>query len=196
MSRNRKTVPKGLHRQIRHSGFKETIKVYDEEDLMHLIEKQNDFFFLVLDGVQDPHNLGACLRTCDGVGVNGVIVPRDHAVSVTDTVRNISCGGAENIPVYRVKNLSKSLEMIKESGIRIVGTEDETTRSIYDIDLTGSLAIVLGAEGHGMKKKTRECCDEVVKIPMRGEVPCLNVSVATGVCLYEALRQRLSLQKF
>lgn len=194
MSRSRKSPGRHVKREIRHADLNSPIKVYDEDDLICALEKleDQDCIFLILDGVQDPHNLGACLRTCDGAGVKGVVVPKDRAAPLTDTVRNTSCGGAENIPVYRVKNLAHSLGHMKEYGFNLVGTEDETNKYIYDIDLTGKLGMVLGAEGGGMRRLTRDACDIVVKIPMAGKVDCLNVSVATGVCLYESVRQRLN----
>jgi len=145
---------------------------------------------LVLDGVTDPHNLGACLRVADGAGAQAVIAPRDHAAGINATVAKVASGAAETMPYFMVTNLARTLNELKERNIRCVGTSDDADKTIYDIDLTGPVALVLGAEGEGMRQLTRKTCDELVSIPMRGAVESLNVSVASGVCLYEALRQR------
>ncbi len=148
--------------------------------------------FLILDGVTDPHNFGACLRVADGAGVNAVVIPKDRSASINATVSKVSSGASEVMPVITVTNLVRSMKEMQESGVWIIGTDDEAEKSIYDIDLTGSIAIVMGAEGEGMRRLTKETCDELVHIPMQGVVSSLNVSVASGVCLYEALRQRLA----
>ena len=145
---------------------------------------------LVLDGVTDPHNLGACLRVADGAGAHAVIAPKDHAVGLNATVAKVASGAAETVPYLMVTNLARSLNEMKERDIRIVGTSDDAERTIYDLDLGGPVALVLGAEGTGLRQLTRKTCDELVRIPMQGAVESLNVSVAAGVCLYEALRQR------
>jgi 23S rRNA (guanosine2251-2'-O)-methyltransferase len=145
---------------------------------------------LVLDGVQDPHNLGACMRTADAAGVAAVIVPKDRAAGLSATVRKVASGAAESVPLIQVTNLARTLRWLKERDIWIVGTDDQAEQSLYGAKLTGPLAIVLGAEGTGMRRLTREACDVLVNIPMRGIVESLNVSVATGVLLYEAVRQR------
>ena len=145
---------------------------------------------LVLDGITDPHNLGACLRVADGAGAHAVIAPKDHAVGVNATVAKVASGAAESVPYFMVTNLARTLNELKERGIRIIGTSDDAPKSLYDIDLSGPIAIVLGAEGSGMRQLTGRTCDELVSLPMRGAVESLNVSVASGVCLYEALRQR------
>ena len=145
---------------------------------------------LVLDGVTDPHNLGACLRSADAAGVAAVIVPRDRAVGLTPVVRKVAAGAAETVPLVQVVNLARTLRELKERGVWLVGTTDEAPRTLYDVDLRGPTALVLGAEGEGMRRLTREACDELVSIPMAGAVESLNVSVATGVALYEAVRQR------
>ena len=145
---------------------------------------------LVLDGVQDPHNLGACLRTADAAGVSAVIVPRDRAAGLSPTVRKVASGAAETMPLIQVTNLARTLRWLKERDVWIVGTDDEAQTSLYQAKLTGPLAIVLGAEGAGLRRLTRESCDVLVNIPMRGVVESLNVSVATGIALYEAVRQR------
>jgi len=145
---------------------------------------------LVLDGITDPHNLGACLRVADGAGAHAVIAPKDHAVGVNATVSKVASGAAETVPYFMVTNLARTLNELKDRDIRVIGTSDTATKSIYDIDLSGPVALVLGAEGAGMRQLTGKTCDELVSIPMRGAVESLNVSVASGVCLYEALRQR------
>lgn len=145
---------------------------------------------LVLDGVQDPHNLGACMRTADAAGVAAVIVPKDRAAGLSATVRKVASGAAESVPLIQVTNLARTLRWLKEREIWIVGTDDQAEHSLYGAKLTGPLAIVLGAEGTGLRRLTRENCDVLVSIPMRGIVESLNVSVAAGVLLYEAVRQR------
>ena len=145
---------------------------------------------LVLDGVTDPHNLGACLRVADGAGAQAVIAPRDHAVGVNATVAKVASGAAETVPYFMVVNLARTLGELKERQIRIIGTADDAPQSLYEADLRGPVALVLGAEGPGMRQLTRKTCDELVRIPMAGAVESLNVSVASAVCLYEALRQR------
>jgi len=145
---------------------------------------------LVLDGVTDPHNLGACLRVADGAGAHAVIAPKDHAVGINATVAKVASGAAETIPYFMVTNLARTLGELKERSIWCIGTSDDAPRTVYQADLKGPVALVLGAEGAGMRQLTRKTCDELVSIPMRGAVESLNVSVASGVCLYEALRQR------
>jgi 23S rRNA (guanosine2251-2'-O)-methyltransferase len=145
---------------------------------------------LALDGVTDPHNLGACLRVADGAGVHAVIAPKDHAVGVNATVAKVASGAAETVPYIMVTNLARALTELKEREVTIVGTSDDAGRTLYDIDLSGPLALVLGAEGKGLRQLTRNTCDALVRIPMAGAVESLNVSVAAGVCLYEAVRQR------
>jgi 23S rRNA (guanosine2251-2'-O)-methyltransferase len=147
-------------------------------------------FLLVLDGVQDPHNLGACLRTADAVGVTAVIVPKDRAAGLSPVVRKVASGAAETVPLIQVTNLARTLRWLKEREVWIIGTDDEASHSIYDSKLTGAIAVVLGAEGAGLRRLTKDNCDLLVSIPMRGVVESLNVSVAAGVMLYEALRQR------
>ncbi|MBC7547242.1 MAG: 23S rRNA (guanosine(2251)-2'-O)-methyltransferase RlmB [Polaromonas sp.] len=145
---------------------------------------------LVLDGVTDPHNLGACLRVADGAGAHAVIAPKDHAAGISAIVSKVASGAAETMPYFMVTNLSRTLGELKERNIWCIGTSDDATKTIYDVDLKGPVALVLGAEGEGMRQLTRKTCDDLVSIPMRGAVESLNVSVASGVCLYEALRQR------
>ncbi|PWW46369.1 23S rRNA (guanosine(2251)-2'-O)-methyltransferase RlmB [Melaminivora alkalimesophila] len=145
---------------------------------------------LVLDGVTDPHNLGACLRVADGAGAQAVIAPKDHAAGINATVAKVASGAAETVPYFMVTNLARTLGELKERGIWVIGTSDDAQQTLYDVDLKGPVALVLGAEGTGMRQLTRKSCDQLVRIPMRGAVESLNVSVASAVCLYEALRQR------
>ena len=145
---------------------------------------------LVLDGVTDPHNLGACLRVADGAGAHAVIAPKDHAAGISAIVSKVASGAAETMPYFMVTNLARTLGELKERNIWCIGTSDDAENTIYDVDLKGPVALVLGAEGEGMRQLTRKTCDQLVSIPMHGAVESLNVSVASGVCLYEALRQR------
>ena len=176
-------------RMNKHSaGGKALLK--DESEIDELLESKKELFILVLDCVQDPHNLGACIRTANGAGVDAVIIPKDKAAPVTDTAIAISCGGAAHTPIFRVTNLSRVLDKLKKAGVWIGGTSDQATTDLYDTNLKGSLALVMGAEGKGMRRLTEEKCDFLISISMAGHVDCLNVSVATGVCLFEAVRQR------
>jgi 23S rRNA (guanosine2251-2'-O)-methyltransferase len=145
---------------------------------------------LVLDGIQDPHNLGACLRSADAAGVHAVVVPRDNSAPITPVVRKVASGAAESLPLFRVTNLVRALEAMKAAGIWLVGAAGEADRDLYDIDLKGPVALVLGAEGAGLRRLTRDTCDFLARIPMAGTVESLNVSVAAGICLFEAVRQR------
>jgi 23S rRNA (guanosine2251-2'-O)-methyltransferase len=168
-------------------------ETYDESFLLKLAEeKGRDAFFLMLDGVTDPHNLGACLRAADGAGVQAVIVPKDNSVGLTPVVSKVACGAAETMPLVMVTNLTRTLEKLQQQGAWVVGTTGEAEQLIYDIDLTGPMVLVMGAEGPGMRQLTQKQCDFLAKLPMAGEVSSLNVSVATGICLYEVVRQRSS----
>jgi len=179
-------------REHRHTDHSIATEILAEADLWSLLDSLvGPPFLLVLDQVQDPHNLGACLRTADGAGVHAVIAPRDRSVGLTHVVRTVACGAAEKVPFVQVTNLVRTLEELKARGIWTVGTAGEATRSLYETDLTGPLALVMGAEGTGLRRLTRERCDFLVAFPMAGTVPSLNVSVAAGICLYEAVRQRL-----
>jgi len=149
-----------------------------------------DSLLLVLDGVQDPHNLGACLRSADACGVDAVIIPKDRAVKLNATVRKVAAGGAESVPLVEVTNIVRSLERLKQAGYWIYGTSDDAPTSLFDIEYRGPIALVMGGEGGGLRRLTREACDHLVRLPMRGVVESLNVSVATAVCLYEILRSR------
>ena len=160
------------------------------DDLLDTLEGPP--LLLVLDGVTDPHNLGACLRVADGAGAHAVIAPKDHAVGLNATVAKVASGAAETVPYFMVTNLARTLTELKERDIRIVGTAEDAPISLYEAVFTGPVALVLGAEGAGMRQRTRRHCDELVRLPMKGAVESLNVSVASGVCLYEALRQRRS----
>jgi len=168
--------------------------VMSEAELDTLLqgEEGHASLFLVLDGVQDPHNLGACLRSADAVGVSGVILPKDRAVGITPVVRKVACGAAESVPLIQVTNLARTLRRLKDAGLWIIGADAEGTTSLYEADLSGPLALVLGAEGKGLRRLTREHCDVLVTIPMSGTVASLNVSVAAGVCLFEAVRRRIA----
>ena len=145
---------------------------------------------LVLDGVTDPHNLGACLRVADGAGAHAVIAPKDHAAGINATVAKVASGAAETVPYFMVTNLARTLGELKERNIWVIGTSDQATQTIYQADFKGAVALVLGAEGDGMRQLTAKTCDQLVSIPMMGAVESLNVSVASGICLYEAVRQR------
>jgi 23S rRNA (guanosine2251-2'-O)-methyltransferase len=145
---------------------------------------------LVLDGVQDPHNLGACLRIADAMGANALIAPKDRAVGLTPVVSKVACGAAETVPYLTVTNLARTMRELKDYGVRIIGTDDTAEREIMAVDASGSVAWVLGSEGSGMRRLTREHCDELVRIPMYGTVTSMNVAVTAGICLYETRRQR------
>lgn len=166
-------------------------EVQDENFLDELLAGlQHPPFILVLDGVTDPHNLGACLRSCDAAGVDVVIAPKDRSVGITPAVQKVACGAAETVPLVVVTNLARTLKLLQSRGIWIVGAAGEAEQSIYQADLKGPLALVMGAEEKGMRRLTREHCDVLVKLPMAGSVSSLNVSVASGICLFEAVRQR------
>ena len=179
----------GTHR---HQGVVARVEViamsHSLDDTLDAVD--GDPLLLVLDGITDPHNLGACLRVADGAGAHAVIAPKDHAVGVNATVAKVASGAADTVPYFMVTNLARTLNELKERNIRIVGTSDDAPQSLYDLDLRGPLALVLGAEGSGMRQLTSKTCDQLVRLPMHGAVESLNVSVASGVCLYEALRQR------
>jgi 23S rRNA (guanosine2251-2'-O)-methyltransferase len=162
------------------------------DDVLDAVEDEGrgPALVLVLDGVTDPHNLGACLRTADGAGAHAVVAPKDHAVGLNATVAKVASGAAETVPYLMVTNLARTLGELQDRGVRVIGTSDDAPRTLFDADLTGPVALVLGAEGAGMRQLTRKSCDELVRIPMQGAVESLNVSVASAVCLYEALRQR------
>jgi 23S rRNA (guanosine2251-2'-O)-methyltransferase len=169
------------------------LPAYVESDLGRLLEMcQKPALILILDGVTDPHNLGACLRSADAAGVDFVIIPKDKNATMTPVVSKVACGAVEFIPIVRVTNLVRAMEVIKQDGIWIYGAAGEAQASLYSLDCLSSVAIVLGAEGTGMRRLTREHCDGLFALPMQGSVTSLNVSVATGICLYEVVRQRLT----
>ena len=162
-----------------------------EDAIDTILSKSDKPFVLVLDCVTDPHNLGAILRTADGAGVDAVIAPKDKSVGLTETVQRIAVGAAASVPFIRVTNLSRTMKKLqKEHGVWLIGTSDKATQTLYDMDFKGPVGLVMGAEGPGLRRLTEENCDLLIGIPMAGKVDCLNVSVATGVCLYEAVRQR------
>lgn len=163
---------------------------YLKSHLPKLIEDGVNPFILVLDGITDPHNLGACLRSAEAAGVQFVVVPKDNSAPLNSVVSKVACGAAEVIPLIRVTNLSRTLQWLQQQGVWIMGAAGEATQHHFEADLKGSLAIVMGSEGKGLRRLTREYCDGLIRIPMVGTVSSLNVSVATGVCLFEALRQR------
>lgn len=165
----------------------------DLDDILAAAERKEEIpFLLILDGVTDPHNLGACLRNADAAGVQAIIVPKDNAARLTATVRKVAVGAAESVPLVQVTNLSRTMKALQEMGIWIIGTAGETDTCLYDVKLAGPMALVMGAEGKGMRRLTRENCDQLVKLPMAGNVSSLNVSVATGICLFEIVRQRIA----
>jgi 23S rRNA (guanosine2251-2'-O)-methyltransferase len=183
----------GLAGTHRHQGVVARVEAmamsHSLDDTLDAVEEVP--LLLVLDGITDPHNLGACLRVADGAGAHAVIAPKDHAVGINATVSKVASGAADTVPYFMVTNLARTLNELKERDILVVGTSDDAQQSLYDIDLTRPVALVLGAEGSGMRQLTGKTCDVLVRLPMRGAVESLNVSVASGICLYEALRQRL-----
>lgn len=188
---NRKTLDDMVSGQ--HQGVVAKARLQssgNEADLAAIVEQQEKPFILILDGVTDPHNLGAILRSADAAGVHAVVAPKDRSVKLTSVVRKVACGAAESVPFITVTNLARTLRELQDAGVWIVGTAGETETLVYDADLKGPLALVLGAEGEGLRRLTRETCDSLVKIPMFGSVSSLNVSVAAGICLFEAVRQR------
>ncbi|OQX36314.1 MAG: 23S rRNA (guanosine(2251)-2'-O)-methyltransferase RlmB [Oceanospirillales bacterium LUC14_002_19_P2] len=167
-------------------------RVYRENELYELLDNLSETpFLLILDSITDPHNLGACLRSADAAGVHAVVVPKDNSAPLNGTARKIACGAADTVPLVTVTNLARTMRELKERGIWMIGTAGEASSNIYTTDLVGSLALVMGAEDKGMRRLTREHCDALVHLPMSGTVSSLNVSVATGVCLFEAVRQRI-----
>lgn len=191
---NRQTLDKKADGEV-HQGIIARVqpaKELNEADLDTILQHKQNPLLLVLDGVTDPHNLGACLRTADAAGVCAVIVPKDKSAQLTSIARKVACGAAETMPLIRVTNLARTLrDLQNDHNIWVIGTAGEATETLYQTKLTAGLALVMGAEGEGMRRLTREHCDQLVSIPMAGSVSSLNVSVATGVCLFEIVRQRL-----
>ncbi len=178
---------------LRHQGVVAdyaAVNALDESDLPELLERSEKPLVLVLDGVTDPHNFGACLRSAAAAGVSVVVSPRDRSAPINATVRKASAGAADRIPVVRVTNLARALDVLKQAGVWLVGLAGEAEQSLYSIELSGAIAIVMGGEGEGLRRLTREHCDYLARIPMPGDTESLNVSVATGVALFEAVRQR------
>lgn len=166
-------------------------EAFDESFLFKIFEQHGpDTFFLMLDGVTDPHNLGACLRSADGAGVHAVIVPKDNSVGLTPIVQKVACGAAESVPLVSVTNLTRTIKKLQELGIWVVGTTEKSEQTLYQTNLSGPITLIMGAEGVGMRNLTQKQCDFLTKLPMQGQVESLNVSVAAGICLYEIRRQR------
>ena len=180
--------------EVAHQGVVAAVrplKPWDEQDLLGLLDRLTaDPLLLVLDNLTDPHNLGACLRTANAAGAHAVVIPKDRAATVDGVVRKVAAGAAEFIPVATVTNLARTLQLIKERGVWVVGTDGGAAQSLYSVDFKRPMALVLGAEGSGMRRLTKERCDFLVRIPMAGQMESLNVSVAAGVALFEVLRQR------
>ncbi|WP_418320892.1 23S rRNA (guanosine(2251)-2'-O)-methyltransferase RlmB [Piscinibacter sakaiensis] len=180
----------------RHQGVVARVEAvslsHSLDDTLDAVEAEGKgpALLLLLDGITDPHNLGACLRVADGAGAHAVIAPKDHAVGINATVAKVASGAADTVPYFMVTNLARTIGELKERDITVIGTSEDAEQSLYDVDLSGPIALVLGAEGSGMRALTKKHCDQLVHLPMRGAVDSLNVSVASGVCLYEALRQR------
>lgn len=178
-----------------HQGIVAEIElpsVHSEDELKHRVSNMTEVpFFLILDQVQDPHNLGACLRTADASGVHGIIITKDNASGITPTVCKVACGAAETVPVYQVTNLARTCRWLKTQNIWLMGATGTTEQSVFAADLTLPLALIMGAEGSGMRRLTQQQCDFLVKIPMKGQVESLNVSVAAGIMMYEVFKQRL-----
>ena len=182
-------------RSSQHQGvilIRQPYETKNENQLATWLQDNDDKkkLFLVLDNVQDPHNLGACLRTADAANVDGIIVSKDKSVGITSVVSKVASGAVETVPFYMVTNLARTLRELKQHNIWVIGTAGEAESSLYQVDFNASIALVLGAEGQGLRENTRKQCDQLIRIPMRGTVESLNVSVATGVCLFEVLRQR------
>lgn len=190
---NRQTLDKKAKGEVHQGVIAKVVpaKELNENDLANLLDQKEKPFLLVLDGVTDPHNLGACLRTADAAGVDAVIVPKDKSAQLTSIARKVACGAAETVPLIRVTNLARTLRTLQDHQVWIVGTAGEATENVYQANLKGAIALVMGAEGDGMRRLTREHCDQLISIPMAGSVSSLNVSVATGVCLFEIVRQNL-----
>ncbi|MCY4177703.1 MAG: 23S rRNA (guanosine(2251)-2'-O)-methyltransferase RlmB [Endozoicomonadaceae bacterium] len=181
----------GVHQGI--LAIIQATKVYHEKDLYTLLDRlKPPFFLLLLDSITDPHNLGACLRSADAAGIHAVIAPKDRSAPLNATAKKVACGATEHLPFITVTNLVRTMEALKEYGIWLTGTADAAKQTLYETPLTGNIAFVMGAEGKGLRRLTKEHCDTLVSIPMNNTMSSLNVSVATGVCLFEAVRQRLS----
>jgi|TARA_B110000259_G_scaffold108456_1_gene124240 23S rRNA (guanosine2251-2'-O)-methyltransferase len=178
----------------KHQGV--VAKIYEVKDKYVTIEdivevdKSGPLLLLILDGIEDPHNLGACFRVADAMGVSAIVCPKDNAVGLNATVRKVASGGAESVPFVVVTNLSRTIRYLKDNGIFIYGTDDTSDKSLNQINFNGSIALIMGSEGKGMRRLTKDLCDDIFSIPMLGKVESLNVSVASGICLYEINRQK------
>jgi len=188
-SRLDQLLPKTKHQGVIATVSQQAKKFFTLEDIVEKDHKA-DPIILILDGVEDPHNLGACFRVADAMGVSVIVTPKDNAVGINATVRNVACGATETVPFVTVTNLKRAIDYLKQNHFFIIGTEQETKNSLYKADLKGPIAIIMGSEGNGMRRLTRESCDLLITIPMMGSVESLNVSVATGICLSEIQRQR------
>ena len=174
-----------------HANPQASISTLDEDEAMEFIDSlDEDPFVLLLDQVQDPRNLGACLRSAEGAGVDLVVMPSDRSAGLTEVVRHVAAGAAESLALARARNLSRFMGRLREIGVRLAGTSDQASESVFEANLNGPLGLVVGAEGSGLRRLTADNCDSLVHIPMNGKVDCLNVSVATGICLFEVRRQR------
>ena len=180
----------GVVARLQPGASREAAGQTSESDLMAMVASAEQPLLLILDGVTDPHNLGACLRSADAAGVTAVIFPKDKSADINDVARKVASGAAETVPWVRVTNLARTLAQLKQAGVWVIGTSGDASDTLHDQDLTVPCAIVLGSEGTGMRRLTREACDFTVSLPMAGAVSSLNVSVAAGVCLFEAVRQR------
>ena len=187
-------MPKRFSRSLgrkTHSNPDTGISTFSEDEGLKFLDEFGRVpFLLILDQIQDPRNLGACLRSADAAGVTMVIIPADRSAGITDVVRHVAAGAAESLKLMRVRNLSRLMKELKVRGVRLLGTCDQASKSLYKMNMTGPFGLVVGAEETGIRRLTADNCDDLVQIPMVGTVDCLNVSVATGVCLFEALRQR------
>jgi len=180
-----------LMRDVPEQDDRAASNLWRETDLLAWVENKGaPVLILVLDGVTDPHNLGACLRSADAAGADAVVVPRDNSADITPVVRKVACGAAEVLPFVRVTNISRTLQALQARGVWLYGTDGDAENSLYNSNLTESIALVMGAEGKGMRRLTRERCDHLIHLPMAGSVSSLNVSVAAGIFLFEAVRQR------
>ncbi|API87285.1 23S rRNA (guanosine(2251)-2'-O)-methyltransferase RlmB [Francisella uliginis] len=192
---NFKALPSRIRKDVNHQNIfaieKNNFKTYSEKDIESLIPSDKNAFVLILDSVQDPHNFGACIRSAHSAGVDFIIVPKDNSAPINATVKKVACGAAEHTKIIVVTNLARAIEKLKEQGVWIIGLAGEADESLYDMNLSDSIAIIAGAEGSGMRQRTKASCDFLAKLPMFGEVSSLNVSVATGIALYETVRQRI-----
>jgi 23S rRNA (guanosine2251-2'-O)-methyltransferase len=176
-----------------HANHQANISTLDEDEALDFINAiDGDPFVLILDQIQDPRNLGACLRSAEGAGVDLVVMPSDRSAGLTEVVRHVAAGAAESLALGRARNLSRFMGRLSQTGLRLAGTSDQASESVFEADLKGPLGLVVGAEGSGIRRLTADNCDLLVNIPMTGKVDCLNVSVATGICLFEVRRQRIS----